>query len=200
MILVVDNYDSFTWNIVQALGTLGAAVDVVRNDALTPEEVEERAPERIILSPGPCTPDEAGICLRLLQRLAGRLPILGVCLGHQCLARAFGGRVVRAARPVHGKTSLVRHDGLGLYAGLPDPFEAMRYHSLIVEESSLPAGFIVSARTEAGEIMGLRHRRWPLEGVQFHPESYRTGAGPQLLRNFLALPAPDAGLRPLQRI
>jgi para-aminobenzoate synthetase component 2 len=185
MILLIDNYDSFTYNLVQALGSLGAAVETARNDALTPEEVEARAPERIVLSPGPCTPRESGVTNRVIRRLAGRIPILCVCLCHQCIAHAYGGRIVRARRPMHGKTSEIRHDGSGLYAGLPNPFPAMRYHSLIVDESTLPDDFVVTARTEEGEVMGLRHRTWPLEGVQFHPESYRTGAGLDLLRNFL---------------
>jgi anthranilate synthase/aminodeoxychorismate synthase-like glutamine amidotransferase len=185
MILLIDNYDSFTYNLVQALGSLGAEVETVRNDALTPEEVEARAPERIVISPGPCTPRESGISNRVIRRLAGRVPILGVCLGHQCIAHAYGARIVRAKRPMHGKTSEVRHDGSGLYEGLPNPFPAMRYHSLVVDESTLSAEFEVTARSEDGEIMGLRHRTWPLEGVQFHPESYRTGVGLELLRNFL---------------
>jgi anthranilate synthase/aminodeoxychorismate synthase-like glutamine amidotransferase len=177
MILLIDNYDSFTYNLVQALGSLGAAVETVRNDAVTPEEVEARAPERLVISPGPCTPRESGISNRVIRRLAGRVPILGVCLGHQC--------IIRARRPMHGKTSEIRHDGGGLYAGLPNPFPAMRYHSLVVDETALPEDFIVTARTEEGEVMGLRHRTWPLEGVQFHPESYRTDAGLSLLKNFL---------------
>ena len=185
MILLIDNYDSFTYNLVQALGSLGAEVETVRNDALTPEEVEARAPERIVISPGPCTPRESGISNRVIRRLAGRVPILGVCLGHQCIAHAYGASIVRAKRPMHGKTSEVRHDGSGLYEGLPNPFPAMRYHSLVVDESTLSAEFAVTARSEDGEIMGLRHRTWPLEGVQFHPESYRTGVGLELLRNFL---------------
>ena len=185
MILVVDNYDSFTYNLVQALGALGAEVDVVRNDAATPEEVEARAPERVVISPGPCTPREAGISNRVIRRLGGKVPILGVCLGHQCIAHAFGASVTRAALPMHGKTSEVRHDGTGVFAGLPNPFRAMRYHSLGVDERTLPAELVVTARTPEGEVMGLRHREWPLEGVQFHPESYRTEAGVELLRNFL---------------
>ncbi len=185
MILIIDNYDSFTYNLVQALGSLGADVLAVRNDAVTPEEVEARAPNRIVISPGPCTPRESGVSNRVIRRLAGRIPILGVCLGHQCIAHAFGGQVVRAARPMHGKTSEIRHDGAGLFEGLPNPFPAMRYHSLVVDETALPAEFVVTARTEEGEVMGLRHREWPLEGVQFHPESYRTGGGLELLRNFL---------------
>jgi para-aminobenzoate synthetase component II len=185
MILLIDNYDSFTYNLVQALGSLGAAVDTVRNDALTPEEIEARAPERIVISPGPCTPRESGVSNRVIRRLAERIPILGVCLGHQCIAHAFGATIVRAKRPMHGKTSEIRHDGAGLYQGLPNPFPAMRYHSLVVDEATLPGEFIVTARTAEGEVMGLRHKEWPLEGVQFHPESYRTEAGLALLKNFL---------------
>ena len=185
MILLIDNYDSFTYNLVQALGSLGAEVETVRNDAVTPEEVEARAPERIVLSPGPCTPRESGVSNRVIRRLAGRIPILGVCLGHQCIAHAFGAKIVRAKRPMHGKTSEIRHDGRGVFARLPNPLSAMRYHSLVVDESTLPAEFVVTARTDDGEVMGLRHRDWPLEGVQFHPESYRTPEGIGLLRNFI---------------
>jgi anthranilate synthase/aminodeoxychorismate synthase-like glutamine amidotransferase len=187
MILLIDNYDSFTYNLVQALGSLGADVETVRNDVLTPEEVEARAPDRIVISPGPCTPRESGVSNRVIRHLAQRIPILGVCLGHQCIAHAFGARIVRAKRPMHGKTSNIRHDGSRLYQGLPNPFPAMRYHSLVVEESTLPDGFSVTARTEDGEVMGLRHNTWPLEGVQFHPESYRTDAGLDLLKNFLGI-------------
>jgi anthranilate synthase/aminodeoxychorismate synthase-like glutamine amidotransferase len=186
MILLIDNYDSFTYNLVQALGSLGAEVETLRNDAVTPEEIDARSPERIVISPGPCTPRESGISNRVIRRFAGRVPILGVCLGHQCIAHAFGAQVVRAARPMHGKTSEIRHDGEGVFAGLPNPFTAMRYHSLVVDERSLPAEFAVSARTPEGEVMGFRHREWALEGVQFHPESYRTEAGTALLRNFLS--------------
>ena len=185
MVLIIDNYDSFTYNLVQALGALGARVEAVRNDALTPEEIESRAPERIVISPGPCTPRESGVSNRVIRRLGARVPILGVCLGHQCIAHAFGGRIVRAKRPMHGKTSEIHHDGAGVFDGLPVPFSAMRYHSLVVDESTLPPEFVVTARTADGEVMGLRHREWPLEGVQFHPESYRTGAGLDLLRNFV---------------
>jgi anthranilate synthase/aminodeoxychorismate synthase-like glutamine amidotransferase len=185
MILVIDNYDSFTFNLVQALGALGAVVEVARNDAVTPEEVESRAPERIVISPGPCTPREAGVSNRVIRRLAGRVPILGVCLGHQCIAHAFGAQVVRAPRLMHGKTSAVRHDGKGLFSGLPNPFTAMRYHSLAVDESTLPPELHVTARSPEGEVMGLRHTTWPLEGVQFHPESYRTDSGTAILENFL---------------
>ena len=187
MVLVIDNYDSFTWNLVQALGALGAEVDVVRNDAATPEEIEARAPQRIVISPGPCTPRESGISNRVIRRLAGKIPILGVCLGHQCIAHAFGASVVRARRPMHGKTSPILHDGTGVFAGLPSPFPAMRYHSLVVDEATLPPELTVTARTEEGEVMGLRHREWPLEGVQFHPESYRTETGISLLRTFLGI-------------
>jgi len=186
MILLIDNYDSFTYNLVQALGSLGAEVETVRNDALTPEEIEARAPARIVISPGPCTPRESGVSNRVIRRLGERIPILGVCLGHQCIAHAFGARIIRAGRPMHGKTSEIRHDGSHLYAGLPNPFPAMRYHSLVVDETTLPADFVVTARSAEGEIMGLRHKTWPLEGVQFHPESYRTETGLDLLRNFLA--------------
>ncbi len=184
MVLVVDNYDSFTYNLVQALGALGASVEVVRNDAAGAEEIERRAPDRVVISPGPGTPERAGVSNDLILRLGAKLPILGVCLGHQCIARAFGGRISRAL-PVHGKTSPVIHDGSGVLAGLPNPFTAMRYHSLAVDEASLPAELAVSARTPEGVVMGLRHLDWPLEGVQFHPESYRTEAGLQLLSNFL---------------
>ena len=185
MVLIIDNYDSFTYNLVQALGSLGADVETVRNDAVTPEEVESRSPERIVISPGPCTPRESGVSNRVIRRLGARIPILGVCLGHQCIAHAFGGRIVRARRPMHGKTSEIRHDGAGVFERLPNPFSAMRYHSLVVDERTLPSEFAVTARTADGEVMGFRHREWPLEGVQFHPESYRTEAGLALLRNFL---------------
>ena len=185
MLLVIDNYDSFTFNLVQALGALGAEVDVVRNDSVTPEDVERRAPERIVISPGPKTPREAGVSNDVIRRMAGKAPILGVCLGHQCIAHAFGANVVRAPRVMHGKTSEIRHDGAGVFAGLPNPFTAMRYHSLAVDETTLPPELRVTARTPEGEVMGLRHAAWPLEGVQFHPESYRTESGVELLRNFL---------------
>ena len=185
-LLMIDNYDSFTYNLVQYLGELGAAVDVRRNDAVAVDEVAALAPDAIVVSPGPCTPREAGVSVPVIERYAGRIPILGVCLGHQCIAHAFGARIVRAAKPMHGKTSEIRHDGEGVFARLPNPFPAMRYHSLVVDESTLPAEFVVTARTGSNEVMGLRHRDWPLEGVQFHPESYRTGAGMDLLRNFMA--------------
>ena len=183
MVLLIDNYDSFTYNLVQALGSLGARVEVVRSD--TPiERIESIAPERVVISPGPKRPADAGVSNEVLRRFAGRVPILGVCLGHQCLAEVFGGRVTRAGRIMHGKTSPIFHDGAGVYRDLPNPFEAMRYHSLIVDE--VPPDFAVVARTDRGEIMGIRHRAWPVEGVQFHPESYRTEHGLALLRNFLS--------------
>jgi anthranilate synthase/aminodeoxychorismate synthase-like glutamine amidotransferase len=187
MVLVLDNYDSFTYNLVQYLGELGAEVRVVRNDQITVEEAAALKPERVVISPGPCTPNEAGVSSALIRALAGRLPILGVCLGHQCLGQAMGGRIVRADRLMHGKTSLIHHDGRTIFAGLPRPFEATRYHSLVVERGSLPACLEISAETAEGEIMGLRHRTFPLEGVQFHPESILTKPGKDLLRNFLSL-------------
>jgi anthranilate synthase/aminodeoxychorismate synthase-like glutamine amidotransferase len=183
MVLVIDNYDSFTYNLVQALGSLGAAPRVLRNDA----DLASLSPERVVISPGPRGPRDAGGSLDAVRRWAGRVPLLGVCLGHQCLAVAFGAAVARARRPMHGKTSRVSHDGRGVFAGLPDPLTVMRYHSLVVDETTLPAELRVSARSEDGEIMGLRHARWPVEGVQFHPESYRSEAGLELLRNFLNL-------------
>jgi len=185
MVLIIDNYDSFTYNLVQGLGALGAEVSVVRNDAASPEEIERRRPDRLVVSPGPRTPREAGNSIPAIRRLAGRIPILGVCLGHQCIACAFGGRIVPARRLMHGKTSTVRHDGAGVFRDLPNPLDAMRYHSLAVDEATLPRTLLVTARDEEGEVMGLRHRDLPIEGVQFHPESYRTEAGIQLLRNFL---------------
>jgi anthranilate synthase/aminodeoxychorismate synthase-like glutamine amidotransferase len=191
MVFVLDNYDSFTYNLVQYLGELGAEVEVRRNDELTVDEVEARRPERILLSPGPCTPREAGILVPLIRRMAGKAPILGVCLGHQAIGEAFGGQVVRAQKLMHGKTSAVDHDGKGVFAGLPTPLTCTRYHSLIVEEDSLPATLAITARTPAADggsvIMGLRHRSFPVEGVQFHPESVLTEGGRQMIRNFLAM-------------
>jgi len=187
MVLVIDNYDSFTYNLVQYLGGLGAEVRVVRNDRITVEEALDLKPERVVISPGPCTPAEAGVSCALIQAFAGRFPILGVCLGHQCLGQAMGGRVIPADRLMHGKTSPIEHDGRTIFAGLPRPFEATRYHSLIVERATLPSCLEVSAETPEGEIMGLRHRAFPLEGVQFHPESILTRPGKDLLRNFLTL-------------
>lgn len=188
MLLVIDNYDSFTYNLVQYLGELGAEVTVYRNDKITLDQVAALAPARIVISPGPCTPKEAGISVPLIQTFAGKIPILGVCLGHQSMAAAFGGRVVRAKRIVHGKTSRIHHDGKGIYRGIENPFVATRYHSLVAERATLPQEFIVSAWTsedEDGEIMGMRHREYPLEGVQFHPESILTTVGKSLLANFL---------------
>ncbi|HOW96645.1 MAG TPA: aminodeoxychorismate/anthranilate synthase component II [Kiritimatiellia bacterium] len=189
MILVIDNYDSFTYNLVQYLGELGADVRVVRNDAATVDEVAAMGAERIVISPGPCTPKEAGISCAVIERLGGKAPLLGVCLGHQCIGHVYGGRVVRAGRLMHGKTSPIRHRGQGVLAGMPEPFEAIRYHSLLVERASLPADLEITAETDEGEIMGLQHRRLPVFGVQFHPESILTQNGMQILRNFLAVPA-----------
>lgn len=187
MIAVVDNYDSFTYNLVQHLGSLGADLEVFRNDAVSVEALAARRPWAIVISPGPCTPKEAGISVGLIRRLGASVPILGVCLGHQCIGEAFGGRVVRAPAPVHGKVSRICHDGRTIYEGLPAPFDATRYHSLVVERESLPAELEVSAWLEDGMIMGLRHRRHPVEGVQFHPESVLTAVGKQMLGRFLAL-------------
>jgi anthranilate synthase/aminodeoxychorismate synthase-like glutamine amidotransferase len=185
-ILMIDNYDSFTYNLVQYLGELGAETIVKRNDAIDLAGARALKPDAIVISPGPCTPSEAGISLAMLREMAGEKPMLGVCLGHQCMAEAFGGRVVRAARLMHGKTSPVLHDGKGVFAGLSNPLEAMRYHSLLVESMRIPSCLEVSARTAEGEIMGLRHREYPLEGVQFHPESIGTPEGKALLQNFLS--------------
>ena len=186
-VLVIDNYDSFTYNLVQYLGELGEEVRVVRNDAITVEEIAALKPDRIVISPGPCTPKEAGVSVETISRLAGKVPILGVCLGHQSIGEAFGGEVVRADRLMHGKTSVIRHDGRTIFQNLPNPFEATRYHSLIVRRNTLPSCLEVSAETAEGEIMGLRHRTLPVEGVQFHPESILTRPGMDLLRNFLKL-------------
>jgi anthranilate synthase/aminodeoxychorismate synthase-like glutamine amidotransferase len=187
MILVLDNYDSFTYNLVQYMGELGATMRVARNDALTVDDVEALAPDAIVISPGPGNPDGAGISLGLIQRFHARVPILGVCLGHQAIGQAFGGTVARAGRQMHGKTSPIDHDGRGVFRGLPERFEATRYHSLVVLEAGLPADLEISARADDGEIMGLRHRRYPVEGVQFHPESILTAQGKALLANFLEL-------------
>jgi len=186
VILVIDNYDSFTYNLVQYLGELGEEVAVFRNDALTVEDIEAMAPERIVISPGPCTPNEAGISLQVVKVFAPRIPMLGVCLGHQAIAQAFGGRIVRASVPMHGKVSEVFHDGKGVFAGLPNPFEATRYHSLVVERESLPECLEVSAKTWDDVVMAIRHREYPCDGVQFHPESILTPHGKDILRNFLA--------------
>ena len=187
MILVLDNYDSFTYNLVQYLGELGATMRVARNDKITVEEIERLEPEGIVISPGPGNPDGAGISLELIRRFHETTPILGVCLGHQAIGQAFGGTVSRARKQMHGKTSRIHHDGRGVFAALPQDFEATRYHSLVVLDQGFPALLEVSARAEDGEIMGLRHRRFPVEGVQFHPESILTGQGKALLRNFLGL-------------
>ncbi len=185
MILVIDNYDSFTYNLVQFLGEMGADLQVVRNDKTTLAEIRAMQPTHIVISPGPGTPDDGGVSLDVLRQLGATTPILGVCLGHQCIGQAYGGVVLRAPRVMHGKTSQIYHENEGIFANLPNPFEATRYHSLIVEESSLPDVLKVTARTEDGVIMGLRHREYPIYGVQFHPESILTTYGPRLLRNFL---------------
>lgn len=187
MVLMIDNYDSFTYNLVQYLGELGREVVVYRNDKITCGEIEQLGPDHIIISPGPCSPNEAGVSLEVIGRFAGRIPILGVCLGHQAIGQAFGGKVVRAPRLMHGKTSPVHHDGRQVYQGIPSPFTATRYHSLIVDREGLPDCLEVTAWTAEGEIMGLRHRELAVEGVQFHPESILTEHGHQLLKNFLGL-------------
>jgi anthranilate synthase/aminodeoxychorismate synthase-like glutamine amidotransferase len=185
MLLMIDNYDSFTFNLVQYLGELGAEVKVFRNDELDVDKIEALAPSHIVLSPGPCTPNEAGVTLETIERLAGRIPILGVCLGHQAIGQAFGGKVVRAKQVMHGKVSRIRHDGRGVFARVENDFVATRYHSLVVERDSLPACLEVSAHSEDGEIMGLRHRSLAVEGVQFHPEAMLTEHGHRLLENFI---------------
>jgi len=187
MIVVVDNYDSFTYNLVQYLGELGETLSVQRNDQTSVEAIAAQEPEAIVISPGPCAPADAGISVDLLRRLSPSVPTLGVCLGHQCIGEAFGARVVRAPEIMHGKTSLIYHDGEGVYAGLPNPLEAIRYHSLIVERESLPESLVPTAQTSKGLIMGLRHVSYPVIGVQFHPESIMTHSGKDLLRNFLRL-------------
>jgi anthranilate synthase/aminodeoxychorismate synthase-like glutamine amidotransferase len=187
MIVLIDNYDSFTFNLVHYLGGLGADVAVHRNDKISVGDVMAAEPEAIVLSPGPCTPNEAGICLDLIKQAAPTIPILGVCLGHQAIGQAFGGKVVRAKQVVHGKTSRVFHDERGLFAGLPNPFEATRYHSLVVERESLPDCLEITAKTWDEEIMGLRHKTLPVEGVQFHPESFLTAVGKDILKNFIAM-------------
>ena len=193
-VLMIDNYDSFTYNLVQYLGELGADVDVRRNDAVTLDEVARSGVDALVISPGPKTPREAGISLPLIERFAGRLPILGVCLGHQAIGAAYGGSIVRAPRIMHGKTSPIHHDGTGVFAGLPDPFDATRYHSLVIDPATLPAVLVRTAWTDEGEIMGVRHRELFVEGVQFHPESILTGEGKRLLRNFLErIPVGGAG-------
>jgi anthranilate synthase/aminodeoxychorismate synthase-like glutamine amidotransferase len=187
MVFVLDNYDSFTYNLVQYMGELGAEIVIRRNDELSVDEVEAMEPERVVLSPGPCTPQEAGISIDLIRRMAGKAPILGVCLGHQAIGAAFGGDVVRAAKLMHGKTSEVEHDGKTVFTGIASPMTCTRYHSLIVSEKNLPEELEISARTADGTIMGLRHRKYAVEGVQFHPESVLTGDGKRLIQNFLEL-------------
>jgi para-aminobenzoate synthetase component II len=191
MILIIDNYDSFTYNLVQRIGELNpnAEIEVHRNDQISTDRIEERKPTHIIVSPGPCTPREAGVSVDVIDRFASRVPILGVCLGHQCIGQAFGGRIVRNERIMHGKTSPIHHDGEGIFRGLSNPFEATRYHSLVLErESFTQPDFVICAWTQEGEIMGVRHKSWPLYGVQFHPESFLTVEGPRLLQNFLDVP------------
>jgi anthranilate synthase/aminodeoxychorismate synthase-like glutamine amidotransferase len=198
MILMIDNYDSFTYNLVQYLGELGADVRVYRNDQITVAEIERLAPTKIVISPGPCTPTEAGISCEVIRQFAGRVPLLGVCLGHQCIGEVFGGEIVRAPALFHGKTSMIYHDGKTIFCALPRPFEATRYHSLVIRRETLPDCLELSAETDDGVIMGVRHRGLLVEGVQFHPESILTREGKQLLANFLAL-APVVELEPLQR-
>ena len=192
MLLLIDNYDSFTFNLYQYLAELGAAVEVHRNDQVSVEDCLAMRPEHVVISPGPCSPHEAGISVDLVRAFAGRAPLLGVCLGHQCIGEAFGGDVVPAGEIMHGKTSMISHDGKGVFAGLPNPFEAIRYHSLAIAPASVPDVLEVSARAESGVIMGVRHRQHPIEGVQFHPESIMTQHGHDLLRNFLAMRQPVA--------
>ena len=187
MILLLDNYDSFTYNLAQYLGELGCQVEVHRNDKISVKDIIRRKPQKIVISPGPCTPQEAGICVELIQQLAGKIPILGVCLGHQAIGAAFGGKIIRAPKLFHGKTSDIEHDGKGVFRKLTNPFTATRYHSLIVERKSLPRELTITAETQNGIIMGMRHKRYPLEGVQFHPESVLTIPGKELLQNFLSL-------------
>jgi para-aminobenzoate synthetase component 2 len=187
MILMIDNYDSFTYNLVQYLGEMGEELQVYRNDKITVQEIERLKPDRIIISPGPCSPKEAGISVETIKHFAGKTPILGVCLGHQSIGYAFGGDVVRAGRLMHGKTSMIHHDGKGVFKGLPNPFEATRYHSLVIKRETMPSCLEISAETDIGEVMGVRHKEFVIEGVQFHPESILTQNGKDLLRNFLEM-------------
>lgn len=192
MILVIDNYDSFTYNLVQYLGEMGEELRVVRNDKITPDEIAEMAPDKLLISPGPCDPEHAGVSVETIKRFAGEIPILGVCLGHQSIGYAFGGRIVRADRLMHGKTSPILHEGQGVFAGMPRPFAATRYHSLLIERETLPDCLEVTAETAEGEIMGVRHKTLPVEGVQFHPESVLTEEGRRILENFVRTPrTPD---------
>lgn len=188
MILMIDNYDSFTYNLVQYLGELNVEVVVHRNDKITIKEIEQLSPERIIISPGPCTPEKAGISVETARHFSGRIPLLGVCLGHQSIASAFGGKIIKAKKLMHGKTSMIKHDNKNLFNGLPNPFEATRYHSLVIDKNSVPDEFEVTATSEDGEIMGIRHKTMFVEGVQFHPESILTTSGKDLLSNFLKIP------------
>lgn len=185
MIVLIDNYDSFTYNLVQYLGEMGQELKVFRNNKITPEEVEALKPDRIVISPGPCTPKEAGVSVDVIQRFAGKIPILGVCLGHQSIGYAFGGDIVRAGRLMHGKTSMIHHDGAGVFKGLPNPFEATRYHSLVIRRETMPDCLQITAETDQREIMGVRHKEYAIEGVQFHPESILTAEGKKLLANFI---------------
>ena len=185
MLVMLDNYDSFTFNLVQYFGELGQTVNVFRNDQISVDELAALEPDYLVISPGPCTPNEAGICVEAITRFAGKVPILGVCLGHQCIGQAFGGKIVHAQTLMHGKTSMVHHAGVGVFHNLPDPFQATRYHSLVIEKTSLPSCFTVTARTEDGEIMAVKHNTFDLQGVQFHPESIETEHGHALLENFL---------------
>ncbi len=190
MLLMIDNYDSFTYNLVQYLGELGEDVRVFRNDEVTVEQIDELRPQRIVISPGPCTPNEAGISVALVEAFAGRVPILGVCLGHQCIGQAFGGKIVHAKTLMHGKTSPIHHQATGVFTGLPEPFTATRYHSLVIERESAPESLEITAWTDDGEIMGVRHKALPVEGVQFHPESILSEHGHALLKNFLSEEGP----------
>ena len=185
MILMIDNYDSFTYNLVQYLGELGGEITVFRNDKITINEIEKLNPDKIVISPGPCTPNEAGVSVDVIRHFAGKTPILGVCLGHQCIGQAFGGKILRAKQLMHGKTSMICHDGKSVYKGLKNPFEATRYHSLIIEKRSLPKELEITSHSEDDEIMGVRHKKLEVEGIQFHPESILTGEGKKLLKNFL---------------
>lgn len=189
MILMIDNYDSFTYNLVQYMGELGADLEVYRNDQISLDEIERLSPRKIVISPGPCTPSKAGISKEVVRHFAGKIPLLGVCLGHQSVVEAFGGEIVKARKLMHGKTSMIQHDGKTLFAGLPNPFEATRYHSLVVNRDKLPDCFEISAESDDGEIMGVRHKELAVEGVQFHPESILTVHGKDLLKNFIDLPA-----------
>lgn len=185
MILTIDNYDSFTYNLVQYLGEMGQQLEIFRNDKITVEQIEELKPDKIVISPGPCSPKEAGVSVDVIRHFAGKAPILGVCLGHQSIGYAFGGDIVRAQRLMHGKTSLIHHDGEGIFAGMPNPFEAVRYHSLIIRRETIPDCLQITAETNSREIMGIRHKDYPIEGVQFHPESILTQEGKRLLENFV---------------